>query len=319
MGTFPSTRSRTCRRLRIEFSSSASAPWPAARSPSCSSTSQVDPRTITIMDFEPNEAALKPWLEQGHDVRQGPRHAGEPGHAARQASVRRRPAHRPGLEHRLLRDRAVVPRSRRALHQHVGRAVGSLRRRPRQTSDRAHALLAAHESAAADRKLERAGADRRARARRQSRPDHPFHQAGAARHRPSRSLADKKFTGAQAEKIAHHARAQTSTTWPTSSASRSSTAASATRRSPTSPRRSTNSSTPGASKASARKAPPRPRWAGARTRKSCPPTPTSTRRPREPDLPGAHGHQHLRASLGAADYTHHRHGRPPRRGLHHLR
>ena len=25
----------------------------------------VDPRRITIMDFEPNEAALRPWIEQG--------------------------------------------------------------------------------------------------------------------------------------------------------------------------------------------------------------------------------------------------------------
>ena len=26
---------------------------------------QVDPRRITIMDFEPNQAALAPWLERG--------------------------------------------------------------------------------------------------------------------------------------------------------------------------------------------------------------------------------------------------------------
>ena len=26
---------------------------------------KVDPKRITIMDFEPNEAALRPWLEQG--------------------------------------------------------------------------------------------------------------------------------------------------------------------------------------------------------------------------------------------------------------
>ena len=25
----------------------------------------VDPKQITIMDFDPNEAALKPWLDQG--------------------------------------------------------------------------------------------------------------------------------------------------------------------------------------------------------------------------------------------------------------
>jgi len=26
---------------------------------------KVDPKHITIMDFEPNDAALKPWIEQG--------------------------------------------------------------------------------------------------------------------------------------------------------------------------------------------------------------------------------------------------------------
>ena len=41
-------------------------------------------------------------------------------------------------------------------------------------------------------------------------------------------------------------------------------------------------------------------------------------RPEEPDLPRAHGHQHLGPLLGA-ELQHPRHGRPPRRGLHHLR
>jgi homospermidine synthase len=50
-----------------------------------------------------------------------------------------------------------------------------------------------------------------------------------------------------------------------------------TRRSPTSPRRSTSSSTPGASRASARRARRRSRWAGAVTRRNCRATPTSTR------------------------------------------
>ena len=63
---------------------------------------QVPPGNITIMDFEPNEAALQALDRAGHDLRQGPRHAGEPGRAARPARVRRRPADRSGLEHRLL-------------------------------------------------------------------------------------------------------------------------------------------------------------------------------------------------------------------------
>ena len=33
----------------------------------------VDPKRITIMDFEPDEAALKPWIEQGMTLRQEPR------------------------------------------------------------------------------------------------------------------------------------------------------------------------------------------------------------------------------------------------------
>ena len=55
----------------------------------------------------------------------------------------------------------------------------------------------------------------------------------------------------------------------------------------------------------------RKRAAGARLRAS--------RRPEEPDLPGAHGHQHLRRHLGAARPSRDRHGRPPRRGVHHHR
>ena len=41
--------------------------------------------------------------------------------------------------------------------------------------------------------------------------------------------------------------------------------------------------------------------------------------PEEPDLPGAHGHQHPRGQLGAAEPPHPRHGRPPRRVVHHHR
>ena len=41
-------------------------------------------------------------------------------------------------------------------------------------------------------------------------------------------------------------------------------------------------------------------------------------RARQPDLPGAHGHQDVGALLGAQRRDH-RHGGPPRRGVHHLR
>ena len=39
-------------------------------------------------------------------------------------------------------------------------------------------------------------------------------------------------------------------------------------------------------------------------------------RPRQPDLPGADGGQHLRPILGSTRRRDHRHGRPPRRGVH---
>ena len=41
----------------------------------------VDPKRITIMDFDPNDAALQALDRAGRDLRQGPRHAGEPGRA----------------------------------------------------------------------------------------------------------------------------------------------------------------------------------------------------------------------------------------------
>ena len=42
------------------FCSLALAPWRDARCPFCSSTCRFHRRNITIMDFEPNEAALRP-------------------------------------------------------------------------------------------------------------------------------------------------------------------------------------------------------------------------------------------------------------------
>jgi homospermidine synthase len=62
--------------------------------------------------------------------------------------------------------------------------------------------------------------------------------------------------------------------------------------------RSTNSSTPGASRASARRAPPRRSSAGAPTRRRCPSSATGTRRAQEPDLHRADGDQHLGPLLG---------------------
>ena len=66
-----------------------------------------------------------------------------------------------------------------------------------------------------------------------------------------------------------------------------------------------------------RKASRRPRWAGGRIS----PSAAGGTRPRfwaeQPDLPGTHGHQNVGALLGA-ERSDHRHGRSPRRGVHHL-
>ena len=74
-------------------------------------------------------------------------------------------------------------------------------------SDRADALLAAHEPAADDRVVEGAGADGGDRARREPGLISHFTKQ-ALLDIAEQALADKKFGGAQAEKIAHHAKAQ---------------------------------------------------------------------------------------------------------------
>src|SRR5271157_4912139 len=100
----------------------------------------------------------------------------------------------------------MVPRSGRPLCEHVGGALGSLRWSPQQAPDRANPLLAPHESAADDLHLERAGADGGDRTRSEPRPDQPFHHA--LLDIAQQALAENKFSGAQREKIAHHAKAR---------------------------------------------------------------------------------------------------------------
>ena len=89
------------------------------------------------------------------------RHAGEPRGAPGTASGPGRPAHRPRVEHRLRRDRPVVPRPRRPLPQHVGRAVGPLRRGRDAHASGPHALRPPHGAARAHRPLGRGRARRR--------------------------------------------------------------------------------------------------------------------------------------------------------------
>ena len=88
---------------------------------------QVPLANITVLDFEDKSAALEPWTSQGvRFVRQRitPENLGA---VLGKYLAAGRPADRPGLEHRLLRDPPVVPRPRRALHQHLGRGVGPVR------------------------------------------------------------------------------------------------------------------------------------------------------------------------------------------------
>ncbi len=86
----------------------------------------VDPARITVMDFEWDEAIVNPGPNEA-SVSSAPASLPEnlPS-AAERASVGERPAHRPGVEHRLRGDRRVVPRPQRAVREHVGRALGSV-------------------------------------------------------------------------------------------------------------------------------------------------------------------------------------------------
>ena len=199
-------------------------------------------------------------------------------------------------------------------------ALGSLRRGRQQAPHRTDPLLAPHESAADDGRRGRARSHRRARARRQPRPDLPFHQAGACWTSPSAALADRKFDGAAGGEVAHHAEPQTFNhlahelgvkvihcserdtqiarpaqevnefvnTWSVEGF------------------REEGTTTAEMGWGTHEKELPA---AGLRAR----------RRPEEPDLPGPDGHQHVRGARGCPELHDQRHGRPPRRSVHHLR
>ena len=166
-----------------------------------------------------------------------------------------------------------------------------------------------------------AGADRRHRARRQPGPDHPLHQAGPARHRRARRWPTRSSAAPQAEADrASCEGAAPSTTWRRSSASRSSIAASATRRSRTGRSRSNEFVNTWSIEGFREEGTTTAEMGWGTHEKELPALAYEhTDGPQEPDLPRAHGHQHLGRDLGAARLPHRRHGRPPRRGLHHLR
>ena len=87
---------------------------------------ELDPAQVTIVDFVDNRARVAGvWRSASPTNRTGsPR---QPRQLPVGTRRRRRPAARPGVEHRRNDDPAVVPRPRRALPQHLGRGVGSVR------------------------------------------------------------------------------------------------------------------------------------------------------------------------------------------------
>jgi homospermidine synthase len=118
---------------------------------------KVPAKNVTVMDFEDRAEKLRPWTARGVRFVRDRVTEENLGSLLGRYLVGWRPAHRSRLEHRRLRGAPVVPRPRRALRQHLHRAVGPVRRCAQQASDRAYALLAAHEPAPPDGDMERKG------------------------------------------------------------------------------------------------------------------------------------------------------------------
>ena len=169
-------------------------------------TSGVDPKHITIMDFEPNGLALKPWIEQGMTFVQDrvtPENLGALlGQHVSAGDLIIDLAWNIDCSEivQWCHDRGVlyVNTSVELWDPYGGRTTSIL---PSEHS------TAAHESTTDDRGVERARSNSGARTRSEPGPDQPFHQACSFRHRPAGPVR-QKFSGAQAEKIAHHAKAQ---------------------------------------------------------------------------------------------------------------
>ena len=146
--------------------------------------------------------------------------------------------------------------------------------------DPAHAVLAAQNLRRLRRRLGAAGPDGRGGARGQSGPDLALHQAGLARHRRARAGREESRRARRPTKSPQLMADQTFNRLAMKLGVKVIHCRNATRRSPTSRSRSTSSSTPGASRAFAKRARRRPRWAGARTRRNCRRSPTNTRKAR---------------------------------------
>ena len=211
-------------------------------------------------------------------------------------------------------DPPVVPRPRRALHQHVGRAVGPLRGR-RSPARRTERTLYVRHMALRERVrgLARAGPDRGRRARRQPRPGLALDEGRRWRTSPARCSAapSPSCDGRRRERLERRAARRATT-----------------------PRLAMRTGRQGDPHLRARHPDHQPAQGGRRVRqhvvvegfyeegiapaemgwgtheRTLPPGAcTPRRRARQPDLPGADGHGHCVRSwvpLGGAD---HRHGR----------
>ena len=189
--------------------------------------------------------------------------------AARAAAHRgRRPRllRQPLGRHLLGRDHGVLPRDRRALHRHRGRAVAGLLFRSQARPGAALELRAARDRAGGARARPRRH-HRGVLLRRQSRHGVVVRQAGAARHRRRprpevQGAEDPRGMGPARQEGRRQGHPHRRARHPARQASRS---------------RSTCSSTPGRSRASCPRACSRPSSAGAPTRSGCRRTAASTR------------------------------------------
>ena len=201
----------------------------------------VDPKRITIMEFEPDEAALRPWLEQGVTF----------------VKNRVTPDNMGALlgEHLSAGDLLIDL----AWNIDCGEIVQWCHDRGVLYINTSVELWDPYAGAGNKHPTERtlywrhmklrrmiavldgARADGGARARGQPGPDQPLHQARASWTSPSGPWRTGSSRALRRRRSRTTPRPWSSTTWPASLASRSFIAASATRRSPIDPRRSTSS------------------------------------------------------------------------------
>ena len=156
----------------------------------------------------------------GGPLQAGKGHPGEFGGLAEPLRGPGRPDYRPGLEHRLLRTVAMVPRPRRALYQYVGRGLGPLRRPGMEAAHGTDALFPAHEYPPFEGRMARSGADGRPGTRRQPRADLPLDQERPAGHRRRPCWPSGSSNRPTPRKSSTWPRPGPSTAWPKKSASR---------------------------------------------------------------------------------------------------